>query len=418
MNKRHIFIILLAGLMTANVQLASAAVDDLAAIDLVNQAREHNGLLPFKYSATLEQAAENHNRYLVNYRLCGHHQQKAGIVFSGYSFRERMSYVHYASRGGAENINCSKDDYSSWQNATSSLMATIYHRLIFLNYHLDEIGLSYRQGKKSDQTPNKFTFLMGSSAINQLCQSATQAEEFNPSLNQYYLFTDLCLNSETQVNEKDYINLKNTLYKDVPDAIIYPWDGQKNVLPAFLDNENPDPTPTLGLSGMPISVQFTVYPKKVSVTHFTLREVSGKQVEVWQLDHTSDPNKKMSSYEYAWFPVKPLMRATTYRASVRYIVNDQPQEKSWTFQTEPYHYPSVHLISKENHSIFSPTREKIVVQWEDGTDTINSLLCWCTDCNPKVEGFDTVSLTTSSDNVDCTIVDKAGNKLTFFVNKN
>ena len=102
----------------------------------------------------------------------------------------------------------------------------------------------------------------------------------------------------------------------------------------------------------------------------------------------------------------------------RYIVNDQPQEKSWTFQTEPYHYPSVHLISKENHSIFSPTREKIVVQWEDGTDTINSLLCWCADCNPKVEGFDTVSLTTSSDNVDCTIVDKAGNKLTFFVNKN
>ena len=84
----------------------------------------------------------------------------------------------------------------------------------------------------------------------------------------------------------------------------------------FLIMKNPDPTPTLGLSGIPISVQFTVYPKKVSVTHFTLSEVSGKQVEVWQLDHTSDPNKKMSSYEYAWFPVKPLKRATTYRASV------------------------------------------------------------------------------------------------------
>ncbi len=418
MNKRHIFIILLAGLMTANVQLASAAVDDLVEIDLVHQAREHNGLLPFKYSVTLEKAAENHNRYLVHYSLCGHFQQKAGIVFSGHSFMERMRYVAYASRNGAENINCNGDNNASWKIATSSLMTAISHRLSFLDYQLDEIGLSYRRGKESDQVPNKFTFLMGSSLINQLCQSAIHVEEFNSSFNEHYLLTDLCPNPKIQLNEKDYINLKNKLYKDVPDAIIYPWDGQKNVFPAFLDNESPDPTPTLGLSGIPISVQFTVSPKMVSVTSFTLREVAGKQVEVWQLDSTNDRNEQMSPFEYAWFPVKPLKRATTYRASVRYMINDQPHEKSWTFQTEPYH-PFVHLVSKKNNSISSPKREKIAVRWEDDIDIITHLSCWCSvNCHPKVEDFDTVSLTTSSDNINCTVVDKAENQLTFFVNQN
>ncbi|MCY4330368.1 MAG: CAP domain-containing protein [Endozoicomonadaceae bacterium] len=420
MNKRHVLIVLLAGLIAAKAQLSSASPDDIAKLRLVHQARAHNGLLPFKHSVILEQAAENHNHYLVHHRVCSHFQNETGPVFSGYSIRERVHFAGYPARRSTENISClNKNSHHSWEAAVSGLMGAIYHRQAFLDYETDEIGLSYRQGKESDALPHKFTFAMGSSYLNRLCQSrlATKSNKSALPPGRYYFFKGLCRNPETEVNREDYESTRYKLYKAAPDVIIYPWDGQKNVFPAFLDDELPDPTPTLALSGMPVSIQFNALLEKVSITDFTLREASGKPVEVWQLDATNDIHKKMSSHQYAWFPVKPLKRATAYHASVRYIANNQPQEKSWTFQTEPYHHKFVYSVSKQNNVVFLPEREQVTVQWEDSGDSIKSLSCWCVSCNSKIESFNTISLFAYTKNIKCTIADRAGNELTFFAKR-
>lgn len=416
MNRNLAFIVLLAGLILVGTKLAFANSEDLAELNIIHQAREKNHLAPLKYSPALEKAAESHSRYLAYNGTCSHYEDQMHPFFSGYSALERAVDTFYPVRNVSENISCNSGNNHSWKQSAKGLMAAIYHRLAFLDYEMDEIGLSYAKGKAEDALPQKFTYVMGNSYLSALCRSARSSSDIITSPG-YYFIKGLCYRLDTKVSVEDYHEAKDKLSQTAPQVVTYPWPGQKNVPPAFLDDETPDPTPTMTLSGMPISAQFnTLLLKQVKVLSFILQDVFGASVEVWQLDATNDVNKKMSSHEFAWFPVRPLKRGTVYHAALKYTADGQEYNKLWSFTTEPNHYKYLQSVGENKATVFFPKAEKVAVRWQSNiTDVIEKLSCWCNTCSPKVESFDTISLITTSNNIKCIFKDRAGNQLTFFV---
>lgn len=399
------------------VPVIASAADELPELVLVNKARCMNGLPALSFSPLLKRAAELHSHYMANNQTCSHEQQHGTPVFSGHTPQERALMAAYPFRGSVENVSCSSTD--SWEGSVKGLMGAIYHRLAFLSYEVDEVGLSYCKGQSQDPRPHKFTYMMGNSQFRRLCEKVSQTKsltlpESQPAGTYLYHF---CHQPEAKVQALLFHQTKNHLLKSSSAVTVYPWPGQKDVFPAFLDNEVPDPTPVLQLSGIPISVQFNpVRFEEVDVIAFKLKDSLGRPVDVWRLDSFNDPHEKLSEYEYAWFPVRPLLRETTYSAQVDYVADGHKHQKIWSFQTQAHLHKVVWSIEERGETVIAPEGQRVTIQWQGQTsDVITGMACKCFHCEPRHESFDTVSLIAESQDVTCEIKDKLGQRVMFTV---
>ena len=407
----------LAGLSVVLLLTTSASADSLPELVLVNRARQANSLPPLQLSPLLKKAAEAHSHYMAHNYTCSHEEQLDMFAFSGRTPQERALAANYPFRGSFENVSCSNVD--SWKDSVDGLMGAIYHRLAFLSYDIDEVGFSHCQSQHHDARPHKFTYMMGNSHFRQLCERVSQTKTLTlPEIQKKgtYLYY-FCSHEKAKVEQTLFNRTKQVLPAKSSKIVVYPWPGQREVFPAFLDNEVPDPTPGLQLSGIPISVQFNpVIFNDVEVIAFHLKNSQGQPIDVWRLDSLNDPHKKLSEYEYAWFPIRPLLRGEVYKAQVDYVVNGHKYQKIWSFQTQNHQQEVVWVVEDSGDTVISPKGQRVSIQWRGATnDVISEMSCLCHQCQPRQENFDTVSLWVEQQDVSCELKDKWGQRISFTV---
>ncbi|MBE8214764.1 MAG: CAP domain-containing protein [Endozoicomonadaceae bacterium] len=392
-----IFLCFLNSLLYCNIALCSSEY----AMKIIHEAREKNGLSQLDYSDQLSQIAKSHASYLAINHQCSHIQSAHLNFFSGVHARNRAKVLDYYPTILLENVYCGHT--RDWFHAISDLMTGIYHRLTFLSYDINTVGYFLDQTAQSTALSDsallfKFVFELSYKPKVFFCTEIDFKKTATHSLFNYGLI--------------DPVEPLQALSQ--PDLVVYPWPNQTSVPVVFTDQEEPDPTPTLTISGMPISVQFN--PNAVvTVLSFKLTNVQDKSqiVSLWALNASNDVQKKIKKNEYAWFPVKPLKRDTRYQVSLEYALQVHKKTKKmtkvWFFETEKNPFQNITLLQKnENHLIYD-AHQPIYFQIDQPQlpygAWINTIECsGCQhDCHLHLHAHDIFSFTTQPIPVTCSI---------------
>jgi hypothetical protein len=142
--------------------------DDSTEFAGVNAVRAQAGLPPLHSEPRLARAARSHAAYLDRHREPGKtgqgvsaHAQEAGREgFSGATPAARALAAGYPQRDVLENVSMG---YDSPQAALDGLMSAIYHRLTFLDFEADQVGIGVGE--------NSRVFLLGRSDFAALCEN-------------------------------------------------------------------------------------------------------------------------------------------------------------------------------------------------------------------------------------------------------
>jgi len=236
--------------------------------------------------------------------------------------------------------NISNNNFT-YKESIDGLMAAIYHRFGFLDFHIDEIGIGIQQNK-NNRGETAFVYDMGSHNLELVCQlkSGTTSKKYA---------TGICADKNIKI-EVDFLNqvLQKNRYRNGK-IIIYPFDKQEDVPPAFYD-ELPDPLPNHSVSGFPISISFNEsYFKRVEMVSFKLFH-KGKEVkDVIIYDHKTDPNRILKRFEFALFPLKRLAWNSKYTVEAVYYVDNKLKKQIWSFKTRGFKIP-IYRVTDTNNS--------------------------------------------------------------------
>jgi hypothetical protein len=320
-------------------------------LDYLNNIREHTGLIKLKMNNTLEKAATSHAKYLIQNQKNGHYQQKGKHVFTGTTPSKRVLRAGYPSTYVMENLSINTNGYES---SIDNLFSAIYHRFVFLNLDIDEIGFGSALSKKKSKINRTYVYNLGSSSIAELCKRS-----FTMAHGVYYM-KNICKENNKMVPKSLFEDKKDEVREKNRDVILYPYTGQSNIWPAF-SNESPDPLPGYKVSGFPISVQFNpAYYKNVKLTSFRLFHSNGKEIkETKILQKKNDLNHLFSKFDFALMPLKRLEFNTRYTALFEAVADGQKVKKQWTFQTV-----------KPKETLYEITGNKTTLNVESGSTAV------------------------------------------------
>ena len=264
----------------------------------LNRVRRGAGLKEFRYQKELEEAAENHARYLDD--VCSHYGVELGheepteyesTYRTGQWGTERAHSAGYTGDWAGNDIAL----YDNTMTAhVQGLLTAIYHRWFILDPEMDEIGLYSSHGLPCRNT----------GMINFGKRESTRK-----------------LNAQV-----------------ASDIILYPYDGQKGVETLFDGGEIPDPLQGTDLesTGNPITILFNGEKiTHVSVTSFSLQDARGSAVAIaLSLNADNDPADRLTDHQFAFFPRQELHAGETYTARIHYTADGSPGSKEWTFTTQ------------------------------------------------------------------------------------
>jgi len=134
------------------------------ALNYLNELRTGAGLIPFKSQQQLNTAAKNHANYLTNHLTFGHKENVNHEDFTGEFASSRVTYAAYASPQVIENVSTHNQSYKA---SINGLFAAIYHRLAFLDFRSDAIGIGISQNPYK-KTQTAFVYDMSSNALEAL----------------------------------------------------------------------------------------------------------------------------------------------------------------------------------------------------------------------------------------------------------
>ncbi|MCP3953154.1 MAG: hypothetical protein GY697_13190, partial [Desulfobacterales bacterium] len=162
--------------------------------------------------------------------------------------------------------------------------------------------------------------------------------------------------------------------KNRPDAVIWPADGVRDIQPVFYDEE-PHPTPDLPMTGYPISVEFnSQIVDSVSIMGFTLEMKENSEAGAWKnvsqirmLDALTDINSKLTSHQFAWFPLQRLKWGTRYRYHIDVLVDGAFRRLSAQFETTKLPVP-VYDVSGGNNQVIVEENHFILYREPDAYD--------------------------------------------------
>ncbi len=291
----------------------------------LNTIREHTGLIKLKTNKALQHAATAHANYLIQNQSNGHYEKKGKYSYTGSTPSERVIKAGYPSTFVMENVSINT---VGEKQSIDNLFSAIYHRFVFLNFDNDEIGFGFSTTKKKRKVKQAYVYNLGSSGIAELCKrSFTLA-------NGVYYMRNICKQSTKMVPQSLFEETKNKVRRKNRDIILYPYDRQTDIWPAFY-NESPDPLPGYNVSGFPLSVQFNpANYKNVKLKSFRLYDEKGKEIkETKILQHNSDHNHLLTELEFVLMPLRRLEFDTRYTAVFEAVSDGTKVKKHWTFRT-------------------------------------------------------------------------------------
>ncbi|CAA6807975.1 MAG: putative periplasmic protein [uncultured Sulfurovum sp.] len=310
-------------LIMKDVPQMNVSIEEENALNYLNSLRIGAGLIPFQSQQQLNNAARSHADYLTNHLTYGHRQDKSHQDFTGEFASARVTHAGYATPQVIENVSTHNQNYKS---SIDGLFAAIYHRFAFLDFRSDAVGIGISQNKNT-KTQTAFVYNMSSNALETLYKE-------NEKVNSSQL--EQALNANKKRNKN---------------VIIYPFDTQKEVPPAFFD-ELPDPLPEHRVSGFPISISFnSMYHKEAKLLNFQLFDSNNVEItNTLKFDHKTDPNKRLEKLDFVLFPLKRLEWNNQYHVKFLAIVDKEVVSKEWSFQTQKFQMP-LHIV-KNNDTVF------------------------------------------------------------------
>jgi len=315
-------------------------------LEYLNTLREGSGLIPLQNNTLLEKSATNHARYLDRYNEGGHQERTSKPFATGREINDRARYVGY--KGGIiENVSTSLDDKSS----IDDLFSAIYHRFAFLNLHIDEIGLASYY-KRRNHPLKSYVYNMGNSKVRQLCEG-------KPYKGYGKIYSGVCSESGFTIKESDFLAAHYYFTKQNPEIVLFPYDGATEIPTTFFE-ESPDPLPHCKVSGYPVSIEFNpnAFDTNLSLLSFELFDDRYEVVEAKSiLTQASDPNHRLSAYQFAFMPQEPLHFDTQYHAKVTYRVEDQEMVQTWSFRTDKSPYALLELNYNKQELLISNSEE-------------------------------------------------------------
>jgi len=300
------------------------------AFNYLNKLRQGAGLIPFSSNNVLNKASKNHASYLIKNYAYGHYEEANKSGFTGKFASQRVKYAGYNTELIIENVSSNNTNYKA---SIDGLFAAIYHRLAFLDFQGDEIGISVKQNTK-DKVRTSFVYNIGSSALNKLYEN---------------------------IQKPSKIDLNNALnkYKDSNSKIVtYPFNKQSDVPPVFF-NELPDPLPNYDVSGFPISISFNqALFKNIKFLDFKLFNSKGEHISNTLIYNSkTDPNKRLNKFSFVLFPLDRLEWNSYYSVKFLAIVDKKLIEKKWSFKTRKYNIP-LHKVEDESKTITVKVNEE------------------------------------------------------------
>ena len=294
--------------------------EESTSLQYLNKLRTKAGLIPFQLHKTLTKAAKNHANYLTNHLTYGHKEEKKFKDFTGVYGSDRIQEVGFSAPQVIENVAANNKNA---KESIDGLFAAIYHRMAFLDFRSDIIGIGVSQNR-THPSNTAFVYDMSSKSLEQLYKQAIITQE-----------------QLTKAIESN----KNKNHK----MVIYPYDKQRDVPPAFFD-ELPDPLPNHRVSGYPISISFNpaIY-KNAKLLNFQLFDKEGIEItDTTILDETNDPNKRLTNMDFVLFPLKRLAWNQHYYVKFRAIIDKKLIEKQWSFHTQKFNLPLYHVTQNNN----------------------------------------------------------------------
>jgi len=321
--------------------LINTQEEEKNALHYLNTLRIGAGLLPFYGHPKLNIAAKNHANYLTDYLTFGHKEEQNRKGFTGEFASSRVTYAGYAAPLVIENVSTHNQSY---KESINGLFAAIYHRLAFLDFRSDTIGIGVSQhSKRKEQTA--FVYDMSAIGLEKLYRenNSVESDKINTILNQ---------------NKKRNSKM-----------VIYPFDQQKEVPPAFFD-ELPDPLPEHRVSGFPISISFnSFYHKEGKLLNFQLFDNHGTEItNTLKVDHKTDLNRRLEKLDFVLFPLERLKWDTQYHVKFLAVIDEKIVEKKWSFSTQRFNIP-FHIVknsdglfkikASQSHIFYFPPTSKI-----------------------------------------------------------
>jgi hypothetical protein len=321
--------------------LGLAKAQDANALHYLNDLRHKSGLIPFKSNHILNRAAKAHARYLIRQQINTHYEKRGRRGFVGKTPSDRVVRYGYASQDVMENVS------TNTKNAKASvayLFSAIYHRFAFLNFDKDEIGIGSADSTRKSVIIRAAVYDMGSSRLNSVCKKSF------PLKNGSMYMTQVCADNQKMVPLSIYQKSKNEVRQKNAKVVYFPYDGQKDVVPAFY-KEFPDPLPGYEVSGYPVSIQFNpIYyeEKKIILKTFKLYDSSGRRLKNTRvLTWKNDPNRRFKKGEFALMPLKRLEYGMTYTALFEAKIDGRKYTKKWSFTTKRFK-EKLYRITKTN----------------------------------------------------------------------
>lgn len=345
------------------VRTLDTSIEARKALAYLNELRYRAGMSKFLYNKTLQTSALSHANYLTDHEEIGHFEERGKVGFTGVMPKDRVKYAGYLSTMSMENVSNQTIGYKA---SVDGLFSAIYHRFGFLDFQVDEIGIGVSQNPdKKDQVA--YVYNMGIYEINDLCHEPSYRGRGE------YIY-NVCIDSKHRIEKKAFNAGYKACYIRNKKIVIYPFDGQEEVPPAFFD-ELPDPLPEYRVSGFPISVQFN--PQKYPYVHLKSFELyhDSKLVTCKTYDAISDINYMLKRNEFALFPLKRLEWDSRYEVRLVYEHRGKTYTKTWHFQTKKLPSKPI-MITKKSTKVTLHQHSPMVLYFppKDGNDILGDAL--------------------------------------------
>ncbi|WP_349607132.1 CAP domain-containing protein [Cupriavidus sp. DF5525] len=271
-----------------------------AGLCYVNFRREQIGLPPLVARDALGTAAQNHTSYMLANNMLTHSEQSGKPGYTGATPDARIQAL-YPTKATAE-VVAGANRWTSVANAQLSLSPKDALVVDLLNapFHRAALLGSYQSagsGYAESVGPN------GSGTAARYFQTIDLADASKPG-------------TDNQM-------------------VAYPFDGQTDVPPSWVNNESPNPAPGYEgkTVGYPVLLQAINTSLQFATDTFTLADAQGRNVSCLKVDSRSTG---MSSYARGLAictPQTPLASKQRYSVTVAGKLGTQPVNLSWSFTT-------------------------------------------------------------------------------------
>jgi len=306
-------------LITLLILTLGLSAYDKEGVREVNAVRRSAGMIALKNSYELSRAAYHHAKYLGRLRRKGHGERPGSAYYTGRTPSDRMVRAGYPSRAGVENISYGDRNYAQ---SVRVLMSTLYHRLAFLDFRVDEMGSSEYGNRRG----RIYVYDLASSVVARLCRLSGSAGKGR------YIYR-ICADPRKRISQNEFFRaLAEVEYRN-PRTVLYPPPGARNVPLRFI-RETPDPISGIYGAGYPVTVQLNpALYHQAALRVFRLFDSRGRRIKAKVITAGSDPNHKLLPGDFALIPLKKLLPNHRYRVEFEVSTDRGTVRKSWHFRT-------------------------------------------------------------------------------------